>query len=296
MVDASILIPTYRHVPLLPYAIESALDQDGATVEVLVVGDGVEDATREVVTRFADDPRVRFFDFPKGPRRGEAHRHQVLQEARGRIVSYLSDDDLLLRDHVAVMRGLLEHADFAHSATAWLEPDGTLSHHPWDVSQRAFAEVMRSGPNAIGLTATSHTLDAYRRLPYGWRTTPEGMPTDRYMWLQWLDQPWFRGVGSRSLTHLQFPDPRWQVLSETERAAVLAEWLERSRRPGFREEIDRLLHEAVIRSGEKYRLEAWRSALVLQATQSTRTWRIRERLVGLRRRLRPPAGRDGSSR
>ncbi len=43
MIDASILIPTHRHAALLPYAIRSALDQEGASVEVLVVGDGVED-------------------------------------------------------------------------------------------------------------------------------------------------------------------------------------------------------------------------------------------------------------
>jgi len=113
MVDATILVPTHRHVPLLPHALASALDQEGATVELFVVGDGVEDATREVVGRHANDPRVRFFDFPKGPRNGEAYRHEVLQEAGGRIVCYLSDDDLLLRDHAAEMCRLLGEADFA---------------------------------------------------------------------------------------------------------------------------------------------------------------------------------------
>ena len=282
MVDASILIPTHRHVSLLPFSLESALDQEGASVEVLVVGDGVEDATRDVLARFEGDERVRFFDLPKGPRRGEAYRHRALEEARGRVVSYLSDDDLLLRDHAAIMLELLEKADFAHSATAWLEPDGRLSHHPWDVARPEFAEVMRSGPNAIGLTATSHTLAAYRRLPHGWRTTPEGEPTDRHMWLQWLEQPWFRGVGSGRLTHLQFPDPRWRAMTEEERASVLAHWLARSRSPGFREEIDRMLADAVVRSGEKYRLEAWASSTELQAVHATRTWRLRKRLVRLR--------------
>jgi glycosyltransferase involved in cell wall biosynthesis len=49
MTDATILIPTHRHAAFLPYAIESALDQRGAAVELFVVGDGVEDATREVI-------------------------------------------------------------------------------------------------------------------------------------------------------------------------------------------------------------------------------------------------------
>lgn len=65
MTDATILIPTHRHAALLPYALRSAVDQQGASVEVIVVGDGVEDATRAVIADFEGDSRVRFFDFPK---------------------------------------------------------------------------------------------------------------------------------------------------------------------------------------------------------------------------------------
>jgi glycosyltransferase involved in cell wall biosynthesis len=109
--DATILIPTHRHAAFLPYSLESALGQEGASVEVFVVGDGVEEPTREVIARYADDDRLRFFDRPKGPRLGEAHRHAILQEANGRIVTYLADDDLLLRDHVANVLELLEDTD-----------------------------------------------------------------------------------------------------------------------------------------------------------------------------------------
>ncbi|MBM2823528.1 MAG: hypothetical protein HW413_2274 [Thermoleophilia bacterium] len=265
MTDASILIPTHRHVALLPWAIRSALDQDGVSVEVLVVGDGVEDATRDAIARFADDPRVRFFDLPKGPRLGEAYRHAVLQEATGRIVSYLSDDDVLLRDHVLDMLA-----------------DGSLVFRPWDMSRPEFAWHMRSGRASVGLTAASHTLEAYTRLPHGWRTTPPGMPTDRYMWLQWLDQSWFRGVTSHRLTHLHFPEPMWKGIDEEERTAVLADWYERSRRPGFRAEIDELMALAILRGGEEFRLRTRRLELELERVTSSRAWRLREFLVSFR--------------
>ena len=68
------------------------------------------------VEPFLADPRVRFFDLPKGERHGERNRHLALAEAAGRIVCYLSDDDLLLPRHVATMLELLEGADFAHGA------------------------------------------------------------------------------------------------------------------------------------------------------------------------------------
>lgn len=202
MTDATILIPTYRHAALLPYAIESALDQQDASVELFVVGDGVEDATREVVAGFAADPRVHFFDLPKAPRLGEGHRHALLQEASGYIVAYLSDDDLLLPDYVADMLRLLEDDDFAHPPSARFDADGTLLFFPWNYSRPEFADIARTRVGSIGLTGVAHTLDAYHRLPFGWRTTPLGMPTDHYMWMQFLDLPAFRCAMGERLTYL----------------------------------------------------------------------------------------------
>ena len=284
MVDASILVPTFRHVRLLPFALASALDQSGVTVEVLVVGDGVEDETREVLARHADDPRVRFFDFPKGPRNGEAYRHEVLQQARGRIVAYLCDDDLLLPDHVATMSEVLADADFAHPVTTRFTADGELEYFPWNYGRAEFREIGRERKGSMGLTGVAHTREAYLRLPYGWRTTPDGMPTDHYMWLQWLDAPDVRMALSERVTYLNFPDPFWRELPEDERASVLESWLRRSRELGFEEEVDAMLTAAVRRAAEDYHLWAWNEQTAVKELRGTRTWRARERLLWIRRR------------
>jgi glycosyltransferase involved in cell wall biosynthesis len=278
VVDATVLVPTFRHARLLPISLASALDQENASVEVLVVGDGVEDATRDVIARHADDPRVRFLDLPKGPRNGEAYRHEALAEARGRIVTYLADDDLLFRDHVATMLALLEDADFAHPpATRFIGDE--LQFFPWSYARPEFREVGRVRMGSMGLTGAAHTLAAYRALPHGWRTTPAGMPTDHYMWLQWLAAPSMRFATSDRLTHLTFPDPTWKGFPEDERVAVLSEWFGRSRRPGFRVEADELFRRAVLRAAEDYHLWAWRERRAIATMRATRTWRMRERLV-----------------
>ena len=279
MTDASILVPTHRHAALLPYALESALDQEGASVEVLVVGDGVEDATREVLARYADDPRVRFFDFPKGPRNGEAYRHGVLREAEGRIVCYLSDDDLLLRGHAREMGRLLEEADFAHPPSAWIRADEELEVFPWNYGRPEFREAGRMRVGSIGLTGVAHTLEAYRRLPFGWRTSPAEMPTDHHMWRQWLDLPGLRAVMGERLTYLKFPDPTWKDLEEERRAAALAEWLRRSRKPGFEDELDLLLRRATRRAAEDYHLWARDEQRNAEALRSSRTWRLSRMLT-----------------
>ena len=282
MIDATILIPTFRHAALLPYSVRSALDQADATVEVFVVGDGVEDDTRAALEPFADDERVRFFDFPKGARHGELNRHEALHEATGEIVCYLSDDDLLLRDHAAAMRLLLENADFAHSISARLELAGTIEYFPWNLSRPEFVEVGLNRKASIGLTGTAHTLEAYRRLPFGWRTTPVGGPTDHYMWRQWLEQPGFRGAMGERLTYLTFPDLWWGKLPTAERRASLEDWFRRSREPGFAAELEALVQEAVRRGAEDYHLWARSEQLAAQAIRQTRVWRARERLVSAR--------------
>jgi len=279
--DATILIPTHRHAAFLPYSIESALDQEQASVEVFVVGDGVEEPTREVVARYEGDARVRYFDYPKGPRLGEAYRHALLQGASGRIVAYLSDDDLLLPDYVTDMLGLLEDADFAHPPSARFAVDGTLLFFPWNYGRREFQEIAVNRRGSIGLTGAAHTMDAYRRLPHGWRTTPEGTPTDHWMWIQFLELPNYRGVLGERLTYLTFPEPVWGKLPEEERATQLADWFRRSREPGFAGELDRMLRDAIRRAAEDYHLWAREEQLRVEALRGTRTWRLRERLVRL---------------
>ncbi|MDQ3425894.1 MAG: hypothetical protein M3435_06760 [Actinomycetota bacterium] len=222
---------------------------------------------------------MRFFDFPKGERHGELNRHEALREASGRIVCYLSDDDLLLPDHAAEMSLLLEVADFAHSISARLGVDGTLENFPWNLSRPEFVEVGLGRKASIGLTGVAHTLAAYRRLPFGWRTTPDGGPTDHHMWRQWLEQPGFRGAMGERLTYLTFPEPWWGKLPPEERRASLEGWFRRSREPGFAEELDSMLEEAIRRAAEDYHLWARSEQLTVQAIRSTRSWRLRERFV-----------------
>lgn len=212
---------------------------------MFVVGDGVEDATRGVMEPFLDDPRVRFFDFPKGERLGEQHRHVALKEARGRIVTYLSDDDLLLPSHVTEMLRLLEDANFAHPSPLVVNPDGRVDHLQIDLSRREFIDRMFRGRSRIGLTGTSHTREAYDRLPYGWRPAPPDVYGDLHMWLQWCAQPWFRGVTGTHVTMLHFPDPDRRHLTAEQRVAELESWWERCREPGFQAELDGIIEEQI---------------------------------------------------
>lgn len=232
---ATILIPTFDHGPLVRLALESALAQTVTEIEVFVVGDGVPDVTREIVGEIAtSDPRVRFFDNAKGPRRGEIHRHAALAEARGRIVLYHTDDDLWLPEHVETMLALLDEADFASAVFLGVGAGGPVLKGG-DFGRVETRQEFLRGKVGIGLSTLGHTLDAYRRLRFGWRTTPEDMKTDRYFWEQFVSDFSFRGAGSTRLTVLNLGGG--QHLAPAERLAEMSEWWGRVCDPAARAAI-----------------------------------------------------------
>ena len=199
----TVIVPTHDHATTIEYSIRSVLEQTVPDLAVVVIGDGVGDDTRDVVHSIqGEDSRVSFLDRPKAPRHGEILRHEVLQSVTSPFIAYHGDDDLLLPNHLETMIALLADADFAHPLPILVEASGDLVHLPTDLSmEECRAWHVASPPrNAVSLTGVAHTLESYRRLPHGWRTTPPGQWTDHYMWQQFLGIPDLTAVTSRKAT------------------------------------------------------------------------------------------------
>ncbi len=226
MLKATVIVPTFDHGPTLYESVGSALRQSVSDLEIFIIGDGVPDLTRDVVADLmAQDDRIRFFDHPKDMRHGEVYRHQALAEARGKIVCYLPDDDLWWPDHVAYLDKLLRQADFAHSLPFYLNADGSLGGvYTVDLSLPADRESMLAGFSQIHLACAGHTLEMYRRLPYGWCTTPRGIYTDLYFFQRFLEQPACRAVSGMRPTTLIFPSPGRGQASTEARVTELKTW------------------------------------------------------------------------
>ncbi|HCF29392.1 MAG TPA: glycosyl transferase family 2 [Cyanobacteria bacterium UBA11049] len=92
----SIIIPTRDRPHLLPRAVQSALEQTFADLEVIVV----DDASTQLV-ELPEDPRLRVIRLSKS-RGGAAARNVGTDAAIGRWVMYLDDDDRLLPHMAAV--------------------------------------------------------------------------------------------------------------------------------------------------------------------------------------------------
>ena len=112
----SVLLPTHEHAATLPYAVRSVQAQGVDDLEILICGDGVSDEVRAVVLGLQlTDPRIRFFDLPKAPARGELNRDYVIRQAAGEYILHQNDDDLWLPGHVAMLDEALADADFVGS-------------------------------------------------------------------------------------------------------------------------------------------------------------------------------------
>ncbi|MEZ5326111.1 MAG: glycosyltransferase family A protein [Verrucomicrobiales bacterium] len=104
----SILIPCYNSEDYIAEAIESALAQTYPAVEVIVVDDGSNDDSTEVLASYGD--RIRWKSIPNGG--ACAARNEALKMAKGDFIQFLDADDLLMPDKIARQLPLLLSGDY----------------------------------------------------------------------------------------------------------------------------------------------------------------------------------------
>lgn len=91
----SVVIPTYNRPELLSGAIQSVLDQTVPAHEIILVDDGSEPSTRELIDRLAagaPSVRVHHLEARRGP---SAARNFGIEAASGEFIVFLDDDDIL---------------------------------------------------------------------------------------------------------------------------------------------------------------------------------------------------------
>ncbi len=103
----SVCIPTYNRASLLTGAIESVLSQTFHDFTLLIVDNASEDETEAVVRSF-DDSRIMYVRNARniGVRGNE---ERCLTLARGRYITIMPDDDLMMPENLGVKVELLEN-------------------------------------------------------------------------------------------------------------------------------------------------------------------------------------------
>ncbi|MEJ8568101.1 glycosyltransferase family 2 protein [Elongatibacter sediminis] len=130
----SVVIPTYNRSAVLAYAIRSVLAQTMEEFELLVVGDGCDDDSEDLVSGCADS-RVHWLNLPVNTGHQSGPNNAALRRAASPFVAYLGHDDLWLPGHLeAIMPALEKGAAFVHSSVAICSPGRSLRRldkPPW---------------------------------------------------------------------------------------------------------------------------------------------------------------------
>jgi glycosyltransferase involved in cell wall biosynthesis len=123
-VDVSVVIATCNREKLLLQAVESALNQVGVSVEVIVVDDTASGSARQAIEPLVG-ARLRYVHrtTPSDGRPAMA-RNEGAKLARGRFLHFLDDDDLLERDTLLVLSRALAAKSGAAMAFGQVVPFG----------------------------------------------------------------------------------------------------------------------------------------------------------------------------
>jgi glycosyltransferase involved in cell wall biosynthesis len=122
----SVIIPVFNGEKTIKETIASVLAQTLADLEILVINDGSQDATLEIVAQISD-PRLHIFSYPNSG--VSASRNRGIAQAVGNYISFIDADDLWTPDKLATQWQALEAnplAAVAYSWSNWIDESGTF--------------------------------------------------------------------------------------------------------------------------------------------------------------------------
>jgi glycosyltransferase involved in cell wall biosynthesis len=102
----SVIVPTFNRPQYLHVALASVLQQSYRNLQVIVINDGGEDVG-DIINSFRD-PRLKFIN--RKENRGKPYSlNEALNQADGKYVAYLDDDDLYYPNHIETLVNALEY-------------------------------------------------------------------------------------------------------------------------------------------------------------------------------------------
>ncbi|MBE8965317.1 glycosyltransferase [Nostocales cyanobacterium LEGE 12452] len=122
----SVIIPAYNSEKTIKETIQSVLNQTSANFELIIINDGSQDSTLDIITQIKD-PRIKVFSYPNAG--GNVSRNRGLNLAVGEFVSFLDADDLWTSDKLqSQLKALQENATVtvAYSWTDYIDENGEI--------------------------------------------------------------------------------------------------------------------------------------------------------------------------
>ncbi len=139
----SVVMPAYNHVRFVRTALDSIVGQSLAETEIIAVDDGSQDATGDLLDRFAADCATHAITIVHQPNAGaHAAINHGFARARGEFVAIINSDDRYAPERLATMLAVMRErgSDFAFSGTRFIDDEGAEL-----ASENAYVNRLREG-------------------------------------------------------------------------------------------------------------------------------------------------------
>jgi len=127
MVAVSVVTPTYNRARFLPDSVSSVLAQTFDDLELIIVDDGSDDDTDDVLEPYLADSRVRYF-YQENQGQSQA-RNLALEYATGDFIAFLDSDDVWAPDKLEKQLAVLQSnqdVDIVHGDEAVIDEKGQV--------------------------------------------------------------------------------------------------------------------------------------------------------------------------
>ena len=156
MPQISVVIPVYNGERTIEETIASVLAQTFTDFELIIINDGSQDQTLEIIQQFTD-PRIKLYSYSNGGL--AASRNRGLAKSQGEYISFLDADDLWTKEKLASQYQALQsypQAAVSYSGTDWIDEASNIINHasPPSISGNIYgvlllSNILGSGSNAL---------------------------------------------------------------------------------------------------------------------------------------------------
>lgn len=135
--EVSVIIPTYNRSSMVQLAIKSVQEQTFSDLEIIVIDDGSNDNTQEVISQFqkSDNRIVYLYQNNQGP---SVSRNTGIKSSHGKYISFLDSDDLWKPDKIEKQLSIFkQHEDIDVVYVNYINIDNSGDFISYNLSSEA---------------------------------------------------------------------------------------------------------------------------------------------------------------
>ena len=114
----SVIIPVYNSEKTIQETLKSVLNQTFSDFEIIVINDGSQDSTLDIISSLQDS-RIKIFSYPNAGI--SASRNRGISHASGEFIAFLDHDDLWTPDKLESQLRALQENPQAAVAYSWVD-------------------------------------------------------------------------------------------------------------------------------------------------------------------------------